>query len=91
MHNGYFVFSDYIHHAMLNANYQHLEDGSFSGVIPACNGVVGLGKTKKECRLNLRSALESWLLLRMNLGHSLPVVHGINLNGGPIYEENYSM
>lgn len=34
----------------------------------------------EECREELQSTLEDWLLLGLQLGHKLPVVNGINLN-----------
>ena len=33
-----FIISGYIEHAMAQAEYENLEDGSFGGRIPSCNG-----------------------------------------------------
>lgn len=38
------------------------------------------GDPLEECREELQSTLEDWLLLGLQLGHKLPVVNGINLN-----------
>jgi hypothetical protein len=40
----------------------------------------------KECEDELRSALEDWILVGLKLGHTLPVVEGIDLNKEPEYE-----
>jgi hypothetical protein len=34
----------------------------------------------EECREELQSTLEDWLVLGLQLGHDLPVIDGINLN-----------
>ncbi len=91
MDTSYFVFSDYIHHAMLSAKFTKLSDGTFAGTIPSCQGVVAFGRTKAECSEKLHSALESWILLKLKMGHALPVIHGVNLNKEPLYESHYSL
>ncbi|HEX5085903.1 MAG TPA: type II toxin-antitoxin system HicB family antitoxin [Blastocatellia bacterium] len=81
-----FIISGYIEHAMAQAEYDKLEDGSFSGRIPSCKGVVAFGTTLHECETELRSILEEWLLMGFKLGHPLPVIDGIDLNKEPEYE-----
>ncbi len=76
---------------MLNATYHQLEDGSYLGKIPECKGVLAFGKSRRACRLALQSTLESWMLIGLKLGHALPIIHGINLNKEPFYEETYSL
>jgi len=63
-----------------------LEDGTFSGRIASCTGVLAFGATLRECEDELRSTLEDWLLVGLKLGHMLPVVDGIDLNKEPEYE-----
>jgi len=72
--------------AMALAEYDKLEDASFSGRIPSCKGVIAFGKTLRECEDELRSTLEDWLLIGLKLGHLLPVLDGIDLNKEPVYE-----
>ena len=84
--NTQFIISEYIEHAMAQAEYEDLEDGSFGGRIPLCNGVIAFGPTLPECETELRSTLEDWLLMGFRLGHHLPVVDGIHLNKEPAYE-----
>lgn len=80
------ILSEYLERAMAQAEYDKLEDGTFSGRIPSCKGVLAFGATLKECEDELRSTLEDWLLVGLKLGHTLPVVGGIDLNGEPAYE-----
>ena len=53
------ILSDYIEHAMANAAYDKLDDGSFSGSIPPCKGVIAFGNTLVDfvCEHLLRSCL----------------------------------
>jgi predicted RNase H-like HicB family nuclease len=81
-----FLLSEYIDQALSQAEYDKLEDESFSGRIAACLGVVAFGATLRECEDELRSTLEEWLWLGLKLGHELPVVGGIDLNREPVYE-----
>lgn len=76
---------------MVSAVYERLEDGTYVGRIPACKGVIAFGRSKRACREALQSTLEGWMLLGLKLGHTLPIIHGINLNKEPLYEESYSL
>ena len=80
------VLSDYVNEAMAEALYDKLEDGTFAGRIPACQGVVAFGTTLRQCQDELRSTLEDWLLVGLRLGHPLPVLAGIDLNKEPAHE-----
>jgi len=70
----------YIDKAMSKASYDKLEDGTFSGRIPRCPGVIGFGKTLFQCQQELRSSLEGWLIVKIRHGDKLPVIDGVNLN-----------
>jgi predicted RNase H-like HicB family nuclease len=65
----YFILSEYIKRAMAQAEYDKLEDGTFSGRISACKGVIAFGITLRECEEELHSTLEDWLLVGFKLGH----------------------
>ena len=82
----HYILSEYIDQAMEQAVYDKLEDNSFSGRIPSCKGVIAFGTTLRICQEELRSVLEDWILVGLKLGHSLPVIAGIDLNKGPIRE-----
>ena len=71
---------EYIDKAMSKAVYDKLEDGSFSGKIPQCPGVVAFGETLHQCQRELRSSLEGWLIVKIRHGDKLPVMGRINLN-----------
>ena len=75
-----FALTGYIEAAMELATYDKFDDGSFAGEIPSLPGVAAFGKTLKECETELRSALEDWLLVGLRMGHTLPLLGGIDLN-----------
>ena len=75
-----YVLSDYVAEALAEAAYEKLEDGSYAGRIPPCTGVVAFGTTLRDCKNELRSTLEDWILVGLHLKHPLPVVQGIDLN-----------
>jgi len=71
---------------MAHAVYDKLEDGTFTGRIPRCKGVIAFGSTFYECENELRSTLEEWILMGLKLKHPLPVIGNIDLNKEPYYE-----
>jgi predicted RNase H-like HicB family nuclease len=74
------ALTSYIEAAMEMAEYEKLEDGTYGGEIPSLEGVIAFGATLRQCEQELRSTLEDWILLGFHLGHTLPVVAGIDLN-----------
>jgi len=78
-----FILSEYIERAMTLAEFDKLEDNTFTGRIPFCKGVVAFGKTLHECEVELHSVLEDWILLGLKLRHPLPVIDSIDLNEEP--------
>ena len=75
-----YILTDYLEQALAMAVYDKLDDGSFAGRIPLCKGVIAFAASLRECEHLLRSTLEDWLLLGLRLGHTLPVLSGIDLN-----------
>ena len=71
---------EYIDKAMSKAEYEKLEDGTYSGKISQCPGVIAFGQTLYQCQEELRSVLEGWLIVKIRHGDKLPVIGGINLN-----------
>ena len=71
---------EYINKAISKAAYDKLEDGTFSGRIPQCPGVVAFGETLYQCQQELRSSLEGWLIVKIRYGDKLPVIDRIDLN-----------
>ncbi len=84
--SGNYILSDYLERALALAEYDKLEDGSFSGRIPPCKGVVAFGMSLRECEVELRSTLEDWVLVGLKLGHELPLLGNLDLNLMPVYE-----
>jgi len=80
------ILTGYIDRALAGAEYEKLEDGSFSGRIPACKGVIAFGMTLRECEDELQSTLEDWILVGLKLAHRLPVIDGLDLNKEPTHE-----
>ena len=81
-----YVLSEYVGQAMAEAAYDKLEDGTYAGRIPACQGVIAFGGALRECESELQSTLEDWILLGLRMGHPLPVFAGIELNKQPARE-----
>ena len=81
-----YVLSDYVEKAMAEAVYDKLDDGTYAGRIPSCKGVVAFGTSLRRCEEELRSTLEDWILVGLKLGHRLPVIGSVDLNGEPKHE-----
>jgi predicted RNase H-like HicB family nuclease len=74
-----FILTEYIESAMEEAEYDKLEDDSFSGRIPSCTGLIAFSNTLSECEKELRSTLEDWIFVGLKLGQPLPVINGFDL------------
>jgi predicted RNase H-like HicB family nuclease len=85
------ILTDYLSAAMDGAEFEKFPDGTYSGRIANCPGVVSFGATLSECQQELRATLEDWLLLGLKLSHTLPVIAGINLNEEPHRESLESL
>ncbi|MDD3554500.1 MAG: type II toxin-antitoxin system HicB family antitoxin [Deltaproteobacteria bacterium] len=85
------ILTGYIESALSYAEYDKLEDGTFSGRIPLCKGVIAFGKTLRECEAELQSTLEDWILVGLKLGHQLPVIEEYDMNREPTYESMATM
>jgi predicted RNase H-like HicB family nuclease len=81
-----FILTGYIENALSQAEYDKLEDGTFSGRVPSCKGVIAFGKTLRECENELRSTLEDWILVGLKLGHPIPIIAEYDLNREPDHE-----
>ncbi len=71
---------EYVNKAMSKAVYDKLDDGTFTGKIPQCPGVVAFGNSLYQCEQELRSSLEGWLIVKIRHGDKLPIIDKINLN-----------
>lgn len=73
------MITEFIRASMRRATYEILSDGTFYGEIPGFQGVYANDRTLEACREQLLEVLEGWIILGIRLGHSLPVVDGIQL------------
>ncbi len=81
-----FLLSDYLAAAMAEALYEKIEDGTYAGRIPSCQGVVAFCTSLRKCEEELRSTLEDWTLVGLRLKHPLPILKGIDLTKKPTRE-----
>ncbi len=71
------MIQDFLDRFIAKAEYEIIDDGkNFYAEIKALRGVWAKGKTLEECRQNLISALEGWLILRIRSNMPIP---GFNL------------
>ena len=71
------MLSQYIRAAMRHARYELMENGKYFGSIEPCRGCWAESANLEDCREELQSTLEDWLLLGLQLDHRLPVINGI--------------
>lgn len=81
------MLTDYISAAMHEAHYELMENGRFFGKIPSCKGLWADGGTLEECRDELKSSLEDWILFKLGFGDTMPVIAGIDINPQLAYAE----
>ena len=74
---------EYIDRAMNLAKYEILPDGTYYGEIPGFSGIWANADTLEECRDELKSVLEDWLVLGLQMRHPLPEINGIRLGTMP--------
>jgi len=67
------MLTEYIRAAMRQAIYEILSDGTFYGEIPGFQGVYANSQTLEICREELQEVLEGWIVLGLQLGHTLPI------------------
>jgi len=70
---------EYCQKAIERAEYKKLDDGSWYAEIPEFQGVWANGDSVEQCRNELVTVLEEWLLLKVRDGDSIPDVAGLNV------------
>jgi predicted RNase H-like HicB family nuclease len=74
------MLSKYIEAALRKAHSEILPDAEgFYGSIEGLQGVWANAESLEECREELRSVLEEWIVVGLRLGHKIPAVDGITL------------
>ena len=75
------MLTAYINAAMRKAHYEILPNNQgYFGKIEGLQGVWANAETLESCREELRETLEEWILLGIKMGHTIPVIDGIDLN-----------
>lgn len=67
------MITRYLHEAMRRARYKILEDGTYYGWVEELPGVWANADSLENCREELESVIEDWLLLGLRLGHDIPI------------------
>lgn len=74
------MITEYIDAAMRLAKYEILpDDGLYYGEIPGFDGVYATAEKLEDCREELKSVLEDWLLFSIHKNFPVPVVNNISL------------
>lgn len=81
------MLTQYIQTAMRHAKYELMENGRFFGSIPECQGLWAEGPTLEECREELQSTLEDWIMIKLRHGDQFEVIGGVDINPQPEYAE----
>ena len=66
------MLSAFLENKLAGAKYKLLKDGSYFGEIPGLQGVWADSATLEACREELREVLESWVVLKLSAGESVP-------------------
>jgi len=70
---------EYCQKAIEKAEYKKLNDGTWFADIPNFKGVWANGNTVEECRKELLSVLEEWLILKLRDKDDIPDVDGVKI------------
>lgn len=74
------MISDYIRAALNHAEQRYLEeDGLYYAEIPELPGLWASAEHEDDLQRELVEALEGWIVLKLQLGHTLPVIDGVSL------------
>lgn len=66
------MLTKFVAEKLKDARYKLLKNRTYFGEIPGLRGVWANAKTLEECREDLQSALEDWLLFKLKEGDSIP-------------------
>jgi len=70
---------EYCQKAIEKAQYKKLDDGTWFAEIPGFQGVWANGHSVEQCRNELITVLEEWLLLKVRDGDPIPDVEGLKV------------
>ena len=71
------MFAEYIAAALERAEYEIINDlEPYYAHVPGLPGVWATGKTLEECRRELISVIEGWIVLGLRMGQAIPPIDG---------------
>lgn len=73
------MFAEYIQAALERAEYEIMEEDEpepYYAHVPDLPGVWATGKTFEDCRKELISVIEGWIVLGLRLGRAIPAING---------------
>ena len=70
---------EYCQKALEKAEYKKLDDGTWFAEIPGFEGVWTNGRTVEECRTELITVLEEWIILKLRDQDAIPEVDGLKV------------
>ena len=70
---------EYCQKAIEKAEYKKLDDGTWYAEVPGFRGVWANPKTVEDCRKELMSILEKWIVPRLRDGDVVPEVDGLTV------------
>ena len=70
---------EYCQKAIEKAEYKKLDDGTWYAEVPGFRGVWANAKTVEDCRKELISVLEEWIVLKLRDGDVVPEVDGLSV------------
>ena len=70
---------EYCQKAIEKAQYKKLKDDTWFADIPNFEGVWANGKNVEECRKELITVLEEWIVLKLRDNDSIPEVDGLRV------------
>jgi predicted RNase H-like HicB family nuclease len=71
------MFFEYIQAAISKAVYEVVDNEElYYGEVFDLKGIWATGKTREECRENLRMAIEDWIAFSLRFNLPIPVIEG---------------
>jgi predicted RNase H-like HicB family nuclease len=71
------MFAEYIAAALERAEYEKIDNiEPYYAHVPGLPGVWATGKTFEECRRELISTIEGWIVLGLRMGQAIPPLDG---------------
>jgi predicted RNase H-like HicB family nuclease len=76
---GLQMIFEYCQKAIEKAEYKKLDDGTWYAEVPGFRGVWANAETVEDCRKELITVLEEWIVLKLRDGDVVPEVDGLSV------------